>query len=73
MPVQIPGPLSKSTQDKFRRMLKLLDLTPYMDDSQDDLRLAIDRLAADEKDDSPVVCPKLTVLSRCCVACDEDG
>ena len=78
MPVEVPPPLSRSDRAKFSRMMRVLDLKPYVDDSQAGLSLAVkDDEGGDSSNTDAESCstpsaePKITILMRHNVRSDE--
>ena len=79
MPVHVPAPLSDSARARFKRMMQILDLKPYTEESQLGLDLYAEQPAAHadesltkESNPSPVATPQLTMLIRHNVRSDEN-
>lgn len=79
MRMKMPKPLLESARDKFKRMMNVLDLQPWVQFSQEDTPLTVDESADGEGEDSDTDCgsawsakPQLTTLIRCITRSDEE-
>ena len=85
MQVQMPRPLSQSARARFKRMMKILDLQPYIHPTQD-ITLTADEDSCNESEESDMGCaysgrgtgqigvgePQLTMLVRSITRSDEE-
>ncbi|KAK3709703.1 hypothetical protein LTR37_010730 [Vermiconidia calcicola] len=77
--VKYPPPLKDCARAKFKRMMKILDLEPFMEETQQDMLLAAEEDAegtykgwsSETKTATPAE-PRLTMLVRCTTRSDED-